>query len=255
FATLSTFPEDASGGVVAIETAFFQDMQNEVRNPTVTLARRLMATFRERRVAAASAILLDSLGRADYPLELGYLAGLFREMLSSPDKFASGLPAKWGDFASAELARFFSQYPEALELYKKFLDQEGNEPSTCVKIARMAIRDLDVPFALQWVNRAASSDPLYRRAYPELAEYLYGKDMFDQSERVIRAGLAKFPKDPILATGLARFLVARGEAALEKDDPQFAEANFREAMQVEGADPDIVEKASRLMKSPRPARD
>ncbi|HEY3490929.1 MAG TPA: hypothetical protein VGK27_12535 [Candidatus Deferrimicrobiaceae bacterium] len=255
FTTLPGIPDKVDLRVVAIESAFFQDMQNAIKNPMTVLARKLLLTFRDRQVETSSLLLLDAVGRSDYPLELGYLEGLYREMLTDPDRFATGFPPKWGDFVAAELAYFFSQYPEAFEHYKKFLEQGQNDPSTCIKIAMMAIRDLDVPFALQWVNRAVSTDPLYRRAYAEIAEYLFGKNMFDQAERVILAGLAKYPKDPLLATGLATFYVARGEAALESGDTESAKDHFMAAAEVGGADREIVEKARKLMNSPSKAKD
>lgn len=250
FATLGTLP--AGNGVprvVAIEDAFFQDMRNEVRSPVTALVRKLNSTMHARHVASTGMVLLDTSDRPDSPLEDGYLTLLFREALSSPALFAERLPPKWEAFAAGELARYFAQYPEAFDAYRRFLEAQPDEASTCFKIAMMAIRDLDVPFALQWINRAAAADPRYRRGFAELAAYLFGKDMFDPAERVIRAGLARFPKDPVLATGLANFHIARGEAARESGDSELAAANFRSAAEVEGADREAREKANRLLKA------
>jgi tetratricopeptide (TPR) repeat protein len=215
----------------------------------VDLAWKLVLTLADRRISANRAVLFDAVGRADFPLEQGYLATLMREMLSDPGRFSDMLPEKWKMLKAAESAYFFAQYADGMALYRRYLEAAPGDASACYKIAMMAMRDLDVDMSLQWVNKAVEADPLYKRAYSETGGYLFRKDLQDAAERVLLAGLDRFPKDPLLATNLAALYLSRGEAFREAGETGAAAEFFALAADVEGADPPMRERAKTMADS------
>ena len=222
--------------------------KNEVRTPIVELAWKLIVTLRNHNVRAVDAVVLDLPPVDDVSMRYGFLPVLLEEMISSPATFKETFPEKWNLLQQAETAFYFAQYPESMLLYRKYLDGNPGDASACYKVAVMAVRDLDADMALQWLNRAAAADPRYARAYAEAADYLVQKELLDPAERVLRGGVAAFPKDPRMATSLAGFFILRGQRIGESGDPAGAAAYFAMAAQVEGADPAVRERASRLMK-------
>jgi len=249
--TLRGLPNVDGGRVVALDTSFLTAVfRNEVKTPMVDTAWRLVLTLRERGVSARRILILDTAGRADYPLEYGYLSALLREMLSAPETFTGVLPEKWRILKAAEGAYYFAQNEEAMALYREFLTRAPGDASACYKIAMMALRDLDVDMSLQWLNKAAAADPLYKRAYTEAAGYLYRKDLFDGAERILLAGLSKFPKEPVFATNLAAIYLSRGEALRRGGDEAGANEFFGMAAGVDGAKPQMRERARSLLTGP-----
>lgn len=239
--------------VVALDTAFLAAMyRDDVKTPMVALARKLVATMRARLVTASAVVIFDASGRPDFPLDFGYLPTLLKEIVSAPESFAAAPPEKWRLLAAAETGYFFMQFQLAAPLYARFLELAPGEPSACYRLAWMAARDLEVDAALPWLARAAS-DPPYRRGYAEIAEYLFRKGRVDGAERVLRAGLAAFPKDPVIATNLAGLYLASGVAAGDAGDLTVAARFFDAAAKVEGADPLLIRKA-RSMGGARPGR-
>ena len=249
--TLAGLPrQEGREFLLALDTSFLSAVyRNEVKTPMVDLAWKLVLTLRDRRVFANRAVLFDAVGRADFPLEQGYLMILAREMLSDPGRFSDTLPEKWRMLKAAESAYFFAQYADGMALYRRYLEAAPGDASACYKIAMMAIRDLDVDMSLQWVNKAVEADPLYKRAYSEIGGYLFRKDLLDAAERVLLAGLNRFPKDPLLATNLAALYLSRGEALREAGETGAAAEFFALAADVEGADPPMRERAKTMADS------
>ncbi len=236
--------------LLALDTSILPVVyRNEVKTPMLELARKLVLTLADRRISAERVVLFDTVGREDFPLEQGYVAALLKEMIADPARFSGTLPEKWKLLGAAESAYFFSRYPEATELYRRYLQAAPKDASACYKIAMMALRDLDVDMALQWVNKAVDADPLYKRAYDGMGRYLAGKELFDSAERLYLAGLDRFPKDPSLANGLALLYLSRGEALREAGDAGAAAVLFAVASDVEGADPSLRGKAKALADS------
>jgi len=249
--TLTTLPKLEGEYLVVLDTAFLQAIyRNEVKTPMVDLARRLMLTLADRNVRGDVVVLFDAVGRADFPLEQGYLAPLLREMTSSPKDFTGSLPEKWRILAAAETSFFFSQYAEGMTLFKEYLGRMPADASACYKIALMAIRDLDVDLSLHWLVKAVEADPLYLRGFQEVAGYLFRKEMFEGAERVLLSGLSQRPKDPLLATNLAALYLSRGEAARESGEADAAREFFRLAAGVEGAEASMRERARTLAEPP-----
>lgn len=251
--TLATLSKQEGEFLVVLDTAFLPAVyKNEVKTPMMGLARRLMLTLADRNVRGDSAVLFDAAGRADFSLEHGYLAPLFREMLADPGAFASGLPEKWRTLGAAETAYFFSQYGEGMMLFRNYLREAPEDASACFKIAVMASRDLDPETSLHWLNRAADANPLYRRAFAEIAGLFFRREQYVEAEKILQGGLIRFPKDPVLASNLAAIYFSRGEAMREAGDLESAEEYYRWAAGVEGADPSIRERAGGML--PPPAR-
>jgi len=245
--TLTALMKQEGEFLVVLDTAFLPAVyKNEVKTPMVGLARRLAVTLADRNVRGKSVVIFDAVGRADFSLEQGYLAALLRELFSTPGDFANDLPGKWKILGAAETAYFFSQYSDGMVLYKEYLGEAPGDASACYKIAMLAIRDLDVELALHWLVKAAEADPLYRRAFSEVAGYLFRKELFEGAERVLLSGLSKAPKDPLLATNLSALYLARGEAAREAGDAGTAREFFSLAAGVEGAEPEMRERARSL---------
>mgnify|MGYP001616287845 CR=1 FL=1 len=255
--TLTALPKQEGEFLVVLDTAFLPAVyKNEVKTPMVALARRLALTLADRNVRGKSVVIFDAVGRADFSLEQGYLAGLLREMFSAPGDFEKDLPEKWKILGAAETAYFFSQYSDGMVLYKEYLGKAPGDASACYKIAMLAIRDLDVDLSLHWLVKAVEADPLYQRAFSEVAGYLFRKELYDGSERVLLSGLSKTPKDPLLATNLSAFYLSRGEAAREAGDAGAARDFFSLAAGVEGAERQMRERARSLAESlpaPTPA--
>lgn len=248
--TLTGLQKQEGEFLIVFDTAFLPAIyKNEVKTPMVDLAWRLLLTLSQRKVSGKAAVIFDAVGRPDFPLEHGYLAGLLREMLSAPGDFAAGPPEKWRILQAAETAFFFSQYSDGMILYKKFLGKEPGDASACYKIAMMATRDLDVELALHWLVRAAEADPLYRRAFSEVAGYLFRKELFEGAEQVLLSGLSRFPKDPLLATNLSSLYLSRGEAAREAGDNAAARELYSLAAGVGGAEAGIAERAKSMADS------
>ena len=248
---LTAIPGPAADPLVVLDTAFFPAVyRNEVKTPMLELARKLILTLRDRGVGAKTVLIFDAVGRPDFPLEHGYLASLLGEMLSDPGRFSGSPPEKWRLLAAADHSNFFSQYPDAMMLYKRYLGMAPNDASACYKIALMAMRDLDVDMSLQWVNRAVEADPLYARVFSEIAGRLHRKELFEDAERVLLAGLSKFPKDPLFATNLSALYVSRGEALREAGETAAAGDYFRMAAETEGADPALRERAGKMADAP-----
>lgn len=250
---LSRIPKQAGDFLVVVDTSMFPALyRNDLKTPMLEIAWKAMLTLADRGVGAKAAIVVDSVGRDDFPLSFGYLAAALREMLSGPGKFTGTLPEKWRLLLAAEHADYFGRRAEALDLYKGYLSKAGADASVSYKLALVGIRDLDIEFALHWLGRAVETDSLYRRAYPEIAAYVHKKDLFDAAERILQAGLEHFPKDPMLAGSLAGFYVSRSEALQRADDVGLAAEYLKEAMKVEGAPPAVTERAKALMENPLP---
>lgn len=249
-ATPKALPRQEGELLVVIDTAFLPAIyQNEVKTPMVDLVRRLALTFANRNVGARAAVIFDAVGRPDFPLEYGYLASLLREILSAPGDFADDLPEKWRILKAADLSSFFSQSADGMLLYKEFLGKAPGDASACYRIAMTAIRDLDVDLSLHWLVKAVEANPLYRRAFADAAGYLVRKEFFDGAERVFLSGLSKFPKDPLLSTNLSALYMSRGEGAREAGDTETARDFFSLAAGVEGAEPQMRERAGKLAES------
>ncbi len=245
--TLTTIPPQDARRILALDTAFLPAIyRNDVKTPMVDLAWKVVLTLRKRGMTAGEVVLFDATGRPDFPLEAGYLATLLREMLSDPERFSASLPEKWRLLKAAETAYFFAQYDEGMALYREYLGKNPGDASACLRIALMAMRDLDVEMALQWINRAADASRVYRRAYAEVAEYVQRKELYEDAERILLAGLAKFPKDAGLATSLAATYLARGEDLRRRGDDEGAKELFGAAAGVEGAEPRMRERARAL---------
>jgi hypothetical protein len=246
--TLPGYPRQETPRLVVVDTSFFPVVhRNEVATPMVGLAIKLVRTLASRNVTAGKVLILDALGRADFPLEHGFLPQLLKELAEDPGSFSSGLPERWAAMAAADHAYFFAQYPEAVTQYREYMDLAGRvDPSACYKVAMMTVRDLDVPMALHWINKAAASDNLYRRAYGEAAEYLVRKELYDQAERILKGGLERYPGDPPLATALAAIYIRRAETLRDAGDEPGALAYLRLASEVEGASPGIKERLRTL---------
>lgn len=246
--TIAGLPKLESGEfLLALDTSFLPALyRNEVKTPMVDLAWKLVLTLADRGISAKRAVLFDAVGREDFPLEQGYLAALVREMLSNPGRFSGALPEKWRMLKAAESAWFFAQYADGMALFRRYLEEAPEDASACYKIAMMAMRDLDVDMALQWVDKAVEADPLYKRAFAEMGKHLFRKELFDGVERVLLAGLSRFPKDPLLATNLAALYISRGEAFREAGETGAAAELFALASDVEGADPPLREKAKAM---------
>ena len=212
----------------------------------VALARRLVLTLADRNVRGKAVVIFDAVGRTDFSLEQGYLASLLREMLAAPRGFTADLPGKWKILGAADTAYFFSQYSDGMLLYKEYLGKAPGDASACYKIAMLAIRDLDVDLALHWLVKAAEADPLYRRAFSEVAGYLFRKELFEGAERVLLSGLSKAPKDPLLSTNLSALYLTRGESARQAGDEEAAREFFSLAAGVEGAEPQMRDRARSL---------
>jgi hypothetical protein len=248
--TLTVLPKQEGEFLVILDTAFLPAVyKNEVKTPMVGLARRLVLTLADRNVRGTSVVIFDAVGRADFSLEQGYLAPLLREMVAAPGDFTSDLPEKWKILGAAETSYFFSQYSDGMVLYKEYLGKAPGDASACYKIAMLAIRDLDVDLALHWLVKAVEADPLYRRAFSEVAGYLYRKELFDGAERVLLSGLSKAPKDPLLATNLSALYLTRGEAAREAGDAVVAREFFSLAAGVDGAEQQMRDRARRAAES------
>jgi tetratricopeptide (TPR) repeat protein len=242
-------PREGQEDVLLLDPAFLLMIyRNEVKTPIVELAWKLMVTLREKNVRAEDVVLLDLPPADDLSLRYGFLPALLGDMIAQPSAFAGSPPGKWDILRQAETVSFFAQYPEATMLYRKYLEKNPGDASACYKIAMMAVRDLDDDMALQWLNKAAAADPRFARAFVEAADYLVRKNLLDPAERILRGGVAVFPKDPRMATSLASFFLMRGERIRESGDPEGAAAYFTSAARVEGADPAVREKAIRLTK-------
>jgi len=251
--TLTALPKQEGEFLVILDTAFLPAVyRNEVKTPMVGLARRLALTLADRNVRGKSVVIFDAVGRADFSLEQGYLAALLREMVAAPGDFSSDLPEKWKILGAAETAYFFSQYSDGMVLYKEYLAKAPGDASSCYKIAMLSIRDLDVDLSLHWLVKAVEADPLYLRAFSEVAGYLFRKELFEGAERVLLSGLSKAPKDPLLATNLSALYLTRGEAAREAGDAGTARDFFSLAAGVEGAESQMRERARSLVE-PLPA--
>ena len=220
--------------------------RNEVKTPIVESAWKLLVTLRGKDVRVDDVVLLDLPPDGDLTLRYGFLPSLLWEMTAMPSEFADALPRKWDLLRQAESVFFFAQYPEAMSLFRKYVDMNPKDASACYKIAMMAVRDLDDDMALQWLNRAAAADSRFARGYVVAADYLVEKKLLDSAERILRGGAAAFPKEPRMATSLAAFFLMRGGRILEAGDPEGAKAYFEMAAQVETADPAVREKANRL---------
>jgi hypothetical protein len=245
--TLTALPKQEGEFLVVLDTAFLPAVyKNEVKTPMVALARRLVLTLADRNVRGKAVVIFDAVGRTDFSLEQGYLAALLRGMLAAPRDFTADLPGKWKILAAADTAYFFSQYPDGMLLYKEYLGKAPGDASACYKIAMLAIRDLDVDLALHWLVKAAEADPLYRRAFSEVAGYLFRKELFEGAERVLLSGLSKAPKDPLLSTNLSALYLTRGESARQAGDEEAAREFFSLAAGVEGAEPQMRDRARSL---------
>ncbi|MDD5761339.1 MAG: hypothetical protein PHP88_02370 [bacterium] len=248
--TLKALPKQVGEFLVVLDTAFLPAVyKNEVKTPMVDLARRLTLTLADRNVGAKAVVILDAVGRADFPLDQGYLPGLLRELISTPGDFADDLPEKWRILKAADGAFFFSQYAEAMLLYKEYLGKAPGDASACHKIATMAYRDLDVDLSLHWLVKAVEADPLYRRAFSDVAGYFFQKELFEGAERVLLSGLSKFPKDPLFSTNLSAIYLSRGEAARDAGDPEAAREFFSLAAGIEGAEPRMRDRARSMAES------
>ncbi len=253
---MTGLPRQDRSSLVVIDTAFLPAVyRNEVKMPMVDLAWKLVLTLKDRGMASAgSVVIFDATGRSDFPLEFGYLAALIKEMVSSPGDFAASLPGKWKILKSADGAYFFSQYAEGMSLYREYLRLAPGDASVCYRIAASAIRDLDVDMALHWLGKAVEADPVYKRAFAGVAEYLDRKELHDAAERVLLAGLAKFPKDLALSTNLSALYLSRGEAARKAGDTEGAREYFSLAAGVDGAESQLRDRA-RSLAGPPPARN
>jgi len=250
--TLPGYPRQEAPRLVVVDTSFFPAVyRNEVTTPMIGLVIRLARTLTSRNVTAGKVLILDALGRADFPLEHGFLPHLLKELLGDPESFSRGLPERWAALAAADHAYFFAQYPEAVTQYREYMDLAGRvDPSACYKVALMTARDLDAAMALQWINKAAASDNVYRRAYGEAAEYLFRKELYEQAESILKGGLERFPRDPPLATALAALYIQRAEAIRDTGDEPGARAYLQLASEVEGASPLIKERLRSLSRPP-----
>jgi len=250
--TLTALPKQEGEFLVVLDTAFLPAIyKNEVKTPMVGLAIKLARTLASRNVTAGKVLILDALGRPDFPLEHGFLPHLLKELIEDPGSFSRGLPERWAALAAADHAYFFAQYPEAVTQYREYMDLVGRvDPSACYKVALMTLRDLDVAMTLQWINKAAASDNLYRRAYGEAAEYLFRKELYEQAERILKGGLERFPGDPPLATALAALYIQRAETLRDTGDEQGGLAYLQMASEVEGASPLIKERLRSLARPP-----
>jgi hypothetical protein len=248
--TLTGLPKQEGEFLVVLDTAFLPAVyKNEVKMPMVGLARRLAVTLADRNVRGKSIVIFDAVGRADFPMEQGYLASLLREMVGAPGDFTSDLPEKWKILGAAETAYFFSQYSDGMVLYKEYLGKAPGDASACYKIAMLAVRDLDVDLALHWLVKAVEADPLYRRAFSEVAGYLFRKELFEGAERVLLSGLSMFPKDPLCSTNLSALYMSRGQAAREAGDAQTARDLFFLAAGIEGAEQQMRDRARSMAES------
>lgn len=242
--TLTAMPKQEGDFLVVIDTAFLPEVyKNEVKTPMMTLARRLMLTLADRNVRGDVVVLFDAVGRADFPLEQGYLAPLLREMIATPRDFTNTPPEKWRILAAADTAYFFSRYAEGMTLFKEYLARMPTDASACYKIALMAIRDLDVDLSLHWLGKAVGADPMYLRGFSEVAGYLFRKELYEGAERILLSGLSQRPNDPLLATNLSALYLSRGESARESGEADAAREFFRLAAGVEGAEPSLRERA------------
>lgn len=256
--SLSALPgirDDPRPHTVAIDAFFLLGVyRSEASTPMVDLAGKLVVTLRSRKVDASSVILLDPALRAAFPLEHAVLALMLREMVVSPGDFREALPEKWRTRKRADLLYFFLQAEEASDLYGAWYSNEPRDASAPYRVALLAAGELDVERSVRWMDKAASSDPAFRRGYLEIARRFEEKKRSGAAERILGDGLAKFPKDPLLSTALAGYLIGSGDAASAKGDRREAGRCYRKAALLEGADPGIREEAKSRMDPVRPRR-
>jgi hypothetical protein len=235
---------DGKEVVLLIDPEFLLPLyRNEVKTPIVELAWKLLVTLRGKNVRSEDVFLLDLPSGDDASLRYAFLSILLGEMIVSPSSFDENLPRKWEILQQAENAAFFGQYPETMTLYRRYLELSPKDASACYKIAMAAVRDLDDDMALHWLNRAAALDSRFLRGFVTASDYLGQRRLFDPAERILRAGTVAYPKEAPLATSLAAFLLMRGERILQTGDIEGAEAYFRMAAGVEGADKTVIDKA------------
>lgn len=240
--------------ILLVDTRFIYGLfRNEVATPYVELGSRLMATLREQHVVASSVLIFDPVDSDDYPLDAGVIPGMLSDMFKSPAQFQDRLPEKWERFADAEAARYFQQHAEAFAQYKAYLESNPADASVLYRVARMGAIDGAVDFSIEWMGRAAAADPVYRKGFAELGEFLYRKGEPEQAVRALEAGLMRFPGDPIIGTGLSELRFTQGARALVDGDTAAAEKSFRASAEVPGARPDIVKKAREALRSMKEA--
>lgn len=238
--SLPTIPSGGNPFVLAVDTAFFPEIySNEATLPMIDVVGKVVVTLRARGIGAASAIIVDALPQPDFPLEHGDLALLLREMLSNPALFAEKLPDKWLLRRDADLTYFFSQHEEGRKLYGLWSTLEPRDGSAHFRIAMMSARDLDVVGALKGLADAVNVDRNYGRGYLAVAGYFAGKEIYDAAERVLAAGLLRLPGDAALSTGMAEFLVTRGDALSDAGQKEEADAFYRRAAGIDRASESI----------------
>jgi tetratricopeptide (TPR) repeat protein len=251
---LNRIPEMSDGRVLLVldPMILLASYRNEQKTPITELARKLIVTLRDKKVVSDDIVLIDPEPIDDLTLRYGYLALLLREMIESPGTFGDSIPAKWEILQQAEYAYSFARYPEAMNLYRSYLDKMPNDASACYKIAMMAARDLDGLTALQWLNKSAAVDARYRRGYVEAADYFEKKDMQEAAEQILLGGVSSYPKDSRLATSLAVLYVSEGQKAWESGDTEGAAEYFEMATSLQAADAVIKEKARKLARGENP---
>jgi tetratricopeptide (TPR) repeat protein len=253
FRPLASLPRFEEARSLLVDPLFFQELyRNEVKTPMVGIVRKWGATLVEKGLASRPVVLLDEPERADFPLELGWLPRMLREVHASPSSFADSLPGKWATFAEAERMRYFEQSRQAAELYESYLEGDPSDPSAYLLLARLAARDGDVTEARRRIDQASSIDRAYRRGYGELAAFLLGKSEEERAVEALEGGLSRFPADPGLSTFLAGTLLQRGERKAAAGDANGARRDFEAVSRLAGADPALAARARELLGTDSP---
>jgi hypothetical protein len=245
-------PEGTLRGLLAIDSAFVVPLyRNEKSTPLVDLPLRVVRTLESRKVEAIRAHVWDSTGSEGVPLEAGFTARLFRELLEGgSDALAGAAGEKWATLKEADEDRFFSRVSDAVPRYRKFLEAVPDDASTSYKLAFLAFTDLDAESATRWMERAAAADPAFERGYRELADFAIKKKLPDDADSILRFASERHPGNSLLAGSLAALRLERGIAAREAGNEEAAKAFLSGAASVEGADESLRRRARSLLETP-----
>lgn len=207
------WPHDPS---LLIDADFFIPLYlDEVRTPMIPLVMKIYAALRRGGVRPRSVTIVSRTGEMMFPLDFGYLPALLREVFLAPESFRDDLPRKWKRVEEAQFLAFFGQREEALGKIETDL-RPGEEPYAHYIAAVLRFQGEDFEGGVKELGEAAA-DPEYRRGYLVQAGALWRGGELGAAERILRAGVSRFPSEMVLNAGLARLLFEQAVAVREED--------------------------------------
>jgi hypothetical protein len=196
-ASLKDIPKTKKDVLLLIDLPFLTELYtDEIKTPILDEFGGFLSAYSNLRLPVSDVAISCSTVRGPVPLEMRFLAYYLRTYFTHPKQLKNGPPAAWDLRSQAMYTQNFFQNEDVLEFLKDAEKADPKDASIKFSLAYAYFTLKDLENFRTYLDKAATADKGYARAYIELSSYFVNQGMPEDAEYLLKQANKSEPSDP-----------------------------------------------------------